>query len=39
MQELAERIWHLEAKIERKKYMNKELKHGVCKESILNSYL
>ena len=39
MQELAERIWYLEDKIGRRKYINKELKRSVYKESILNSYL
>ena len=39
MQELAERISHLEDKIRRKKYVNKKLKHSVYKVSILNSYL
>ena len=39
MQELAEKISDLEDKIRRKKYMNKELKRNVNKESILHSYL
>ena len=39
MQELTERISHLEDKIRRKKYMNKELKRSVYKESILHSDL